>query len=494
MELGHVAKFLQGKTILVTGATGFLAKVFIEEILRHQPNVNKLYLLMRAPDEKAATQRLNVEVISTKLFRVLRENWGSGFDPFISSKLIAVAGDTSSENLGIKDSILREEMWKEIDIIVNVAATTNFSERYDVALGINTFGAFNLLNFGKKCDKIKLFLHVSTAYVCGEQTGMIFEKSFYMSDTLRKTNNLNILDEKTLVEEKLDKLRHQCISDEAITTTMRELGLKRAKLNGWPNTYVFTKAMGEMLLGNFKGDIPLVIIRPTIISSTYKHPFPGWIESIRTMDTIIVKYGMGALTTFLASPSSTCDVTPVDMVVNAMIVAMEAHYANHQYSCETIYHVSSSFRNPMKYSDLVKFMHCYFTKNPCTDRNGQRVKVNKLKVFDKADRFFLYMQLKYVLPLKVLYFMNILSCHLFNNVYTKLDRKVKSIIRLAKFYKPYVFFAGIFDDTNLDTLQRFAEERGVDVAEFNFDSKSIDWEDYFMNTHISGLLKHGVRS
>lgn len=60
----------------------------------------------------------------------------------------------------------------------------------------------------------------------------------------------------------------------------------RARRYGWPNTYVFTKAMGEMLLGemNQKKQMPLVIIRPTIITSTYKEPFPGWVEGIRYKD------------------------------------------------------------------------------------------------------------------------------------------------------------------------------------------------------------------
>lgn len=34
--------------------------------------------------------------------------------------------------------------------------------RYDVALGLNTFGAINVLNFAKKCSKLKVLLHVST--------------------------------------------------------------------------------------------------------------------------------------------------------------------------------------------------------------------------------------------------------------------------------------------------------------------------------------------
>jgi fatty acyl-CoA reductase len=39
--------------------------------------------------------------------------------------------------------------------------------------------------------------------------------------------------------------------------------------------------MGEMLLVHHKDNIPLIIIRPTMITSTNKDPFPGWIEGQR---------------------------------------------------------------------------------------------------------------------------------------------------------------------------------------------------------------------
>ena len=57
--------------------------------------------------------------------------------------------------------------------------------------------------------------------------------------------------------------------------------MSRAMLHGWPNTYVFTKAMGEMLLDRFNQNCNVVIIRPTIITSTFKDPFPGWVEGLR---------------------------------------------------------------------------------------------------------------------------------------------------------------------------------------------------------------------
>ena len=75
---------------------------------------------------------LYLQIIGKDLFRVLKEKWGRGFDSFILEKLVPIPGDISYENLGIEDSNLRNEIWKDIDFIVNSAATTNFNERYIV--------------------------------------------------------------------------------------------------------------------------------------------------------------------------------------------------------------------------------------------------------------------------------------------------------------------------------------------------------------------------
>ena len=39
--------------------------------------------------------------------------------------------------------------------------------------------------------------------------------------------------------------------------------------------------MGEMLLGSVREDLPVVIVRPSIVTSTFEEPFPGWIEGTR---------------------------------------------------------------------------------------------------------------------------------------------------------------------------------------------------------------------
>ncbi|CAI0553389.1 unnamed protein product, partial [Linum tenue] len=222
-------------------------------------------------------------VVGKEVFRVLKDEWGAGFQSFISEKVVAVAGDVSSEDLGIVDLHLKEEILKEADLVLNFAAITKFDERYDVTLGTNTSGALHVLNFSKKCAKIKLLVHVSTAYVCGEAPGILMEKPLNLGKAARGRSNVVEVwnGENELVANRLHQLHSQNLTDKEITSAMQNLGLERAHYYGWPNTYTFTKAMAEMVMVESKGDLPLVIIRPTMVTSTLKDPFPGWLEGVR---------------------------------------------------------------------------------------------------------------------------------------------------------------------------------------------------------------------
>ncbi|GLT63856.1 hypothetical protein SLA2020_363880 [Shorea laevis] len=487
MEIGSIPSFLESKSILVLGATGFLAKIFTEKILRVQPNVKKLYLLLRASDVKSATQRLHNEIIGKDLFKVLKETCGAKFNSFISQKTTLVPGDITCEDLGLKDPNLVEEMMRELDVVVNLAATTNFDERYDVALDLNTMGAKHVLNFAKKCVKLKVFVHVSTAYVSGEREGLILENSYRMGETLNGVSGLDIDAENKIVEEKLNELQAQGASPQAITQAMKDLGIERAKTYGWPNTYVFTKAMGEMFVEDLKESIPTVIVRPTIVTSTYKEPFPGWAEGVRTIDSLAVGYAKGKLQCFLGDLKGVVDVIPADMVVNAMIVAMVAHAYQ---PSDTIYQVGSSVRNPLTYDKLQDYGFRYFTKNPWINKDGKPVKVGQIRVLESMASFHRYMTFRYLYPLKGLELANIAFCKYFQGVYSDLSRKINFVMRLVEIYRPYLFFNGIFDDMNTEKLKMAARDSGVDMDLFFFDPQCIDWEDYFMNTHLPGIVKY----
>ncbi|XP_010271727.1 PREDICTED: alcohol-forming fatty acyl-CoA reductase-like [Nelumbo nucifera] len=487
MELVGILESLENKTILVTGATGFVAKIFVEKVLRVQPNVKKLYLLLRAPHTKSAIQRLHNEVLGKEVFRVLRQKLGSGFDSFMSEKVIPVPGDITCKNLGVEETDLRDKMWREVDIVVNIAATVNFDERYDDSLFINTMGAKHVLEFAKKCSKLQIFVHVSTAYVGGQQEGLMLEKPYQMGETLNGTLGLDIQQELKVAEERLKELQAEKITIKEERIAMKELGLKRARLYGWPNTYAFTKAMGEMLLGHYRENIPLVIIRPTIITSTYNEPFPGWIEGVRTIDSLILGYGKGRLTGFPGDPKLIMDVIPGDMVVNSIIVAMVAHL-NH--SSEFIYHVGSSVRHPAQFAMLRETSYRYFSVNPCMDSYEKPVKVGRVEMLSTMDDFRRYMAIRYLIPLKVLQVLNMAFCQYFKGIYGDLKRKINFVMRLVELYEPYLYFKGVFDDLNTEMLRKAALVNYDDASMFQFDPKCINWENYFMNIHFPGLVKY----
>ncbi|KAJ6717049.1 MALE STERILITY PROTEIN 2-RELATED [Salix koriyanagi] len=216
-----------------------------------------------------------------------------------------------------------------------------------------------------------------------------------------------------------------------------------------------------------------------MIASTYKEPFPGWIEGVRTIDSIIAGYGKGRVTCFISGQQSTLDVVPADMVVNAIIVAMVARAKQHP---EIIYHLGSSLRNPFNASNLHDFSFRYFSEHPWINKEGESVKIGKGNCFDQ-----------HVQVLHALQLLNILLFKTYQDLCTDLDRKVKLVMRLVDLYKPYVFFEGIFDDINTEKLRIIFKESCHETNIFDFDPANIDWEDYMINVHIPGLVKYVMK-
>ncbi|KAK4373040.1 hypothetical protein RND71_008424 [Anisodus tanguticus] len=493
-----ITKFLRGKAFLITGATGFLGKVLIEKILRTAPDVNKIFILIKAKNKEVAIQRLKNEILNADIFNCLKQVHGKTYQTFMLSKLVPVVGNVCESNLGI-DEDTANMMGKEVDIIVNSAANTTFDERYDIALDINTGGPGRLMNFAKQCHNLKLFLQVSTGksltYVNGQRQGRIMENPFCIGDSIARENllsgvnhnsfhSLNVEDEIKLVLES-----KQALEDNSVAQKMKEIGLQRANKFGWQDTYVFTKAMGEMMIDSMRGDIPVVIIRPSVIESTYKEPFPGWMEGSRMMDPIILYYGKGQLTGFLVDPNGVLDV-PADMVVNATLAAMAKHGAEGKPGSSSVYQVASSAVNPLVFKDLARMLFDHFNRSPYTDSKGRPIHVPKMSLLRSMED---------------------LSSHLWRDAINrsgltdlanpngKLSRKLENICRksveqakyLANIYQPYTFYGGRFDNSNTQRLMECMskEERW----QFGFDVESIDWKDYISNVHIPGLRKHVMK-
>ncbi|XP_042058874.1 fatty acyl-CoA reductase 2, chloroplastic-like [Salvia splendens] len=469
-----ILPFFQGKNILLTGATGLLGKVLVEKILRSM-SVGKIYVLIKAKDKEAALTRLTNEITNSDLFKTLKQELGDSYEAMVREKLVPIAGNICEPNLGMdSESIARVR--KDVDVIIQSAASTILNDRYDLLVDANMSAPQRLMRFAKTCNNLTLFAHISTAYVSGKREGLIMERPFIMGENGRKEE---LYDESTLLdiieENNLILKSSSSTTNHDLTKNLKRLAQDRATLFGWHNSYHMTKAMGEMALDDIRGDVPLLIIRPTVIESTYKEPFPGWIQGNRMFDPVIMAYGKGQLPGFFGDSQVIMDIIPVDMVANTTIAAIAKEGNMHgPHPQPRVYHVASSATNPLLYSDFFEYLFHYFNSSPLIPSQ----EISRIKYFDNFQDFSEYTRNaihgdKEKMPLK-----------------SQNQAKAKAAYadKLCKLYEFIGFFNARFDTGNTEKLiEAMSKEEKLS---FEVDARNIEWKKYFEEIHIPGLIKH----
>ena len=82
---------LKGKTLFITGSTGFLGKSIVEKCLRDLPDVSRIELGIRSSARRSGTERLEREVLASPAFRPLREKLGDeNFAALAAEKLAPI--------------------------------------------------------------------------------------------------------------------------------------------------------------------------------------------------------------------------------------------------------------------------------------------------------------------------------------------------------------------------------------------------------------------
>ena len=108
-----------------------------------------------------------------------------------------------------------------------------------------------------------------------------------------------------------------------------------------------------------RGGIPLIMLRPAIIESSFGEPYPGWIQGSRMADPIIMAFAKGIIREFPGDPESLIDIVPVDHVVNAILAAAVRRPEEPE-----VFQVASGDRNPLRYRQLYEHVREYFLRTP----------------------------------------------------------------------------------------------------------------------------------
>ncbi len=365
-----VARTLAGRTLLVTGATGFVGKVALSMLLDRYPGVGRVFVLVRPGVGGTAEARFFDKIAPSRPFDPLRARHGAGFDAFLREKCVPVAGDVSDPLLGLSEADLAR--LEGLDAIVNSAGLVDFDASLELALSVNVRGAGNAVELCRRTGAA--LLHVSTTFVAGNRDGVVHEdeeiRGYFprregvegrpkdgvldaadfsveteLADATRRIEELRTrADDRVLQsgfrERALERLRAEGRAEDEkalrlaigrerrlwLSKQLIEAGMTRARHWGWPNTYTYTKSLGEQVIAagglGQAGAAPIVwsIVRPSIVESSLRYPFPGWNEGFTTSAPLAFMSLKGHRS-FPAAHKAILDVVPVDLVAAAMIAA-----------------------------------------------------------------------------------------------------------------------------------------------------------------------------
>ena len=133
-------------------------------------------------------------------------------------------------------------------------------------------------------------------------------------------------------------------------------------LENRPNTYTYTKAMAETLLVNECGSLPVAIVRPSIVTASWREPLPGWVDNFNGPTGMIVATGKGILRHMMYKSKASADIIPVDTVINLMI-AIVWYTATLRPNGILVYNCTSGSLNRMSWGQI-REMYPYLLQYP----------------------------------------------------------------------------------------------------------------------------------
>ena len=535
-----VTETLQGKNICLIGSTGFVGKVALSMLLCRYPNVNKVFALVRPGMGNTAADRFFKKVITSPAFDPLRQMWGDGFDGFLREKVIPIAGDIGRDLCNFDDDQFAEfEQHGGLDVIINSAGLVSFAPSLESAIRINANGAKNCLEAARRA-KAKL-VHVSTCFVAGVRDGEVWEDEPVVGYFPRQGELIDddfdamaeIADCQAVIQQVRDLAKdrkHISHFRERATETLKaqrrdyedpktlrltvarerklwvyekltQVGVERSEHWGWPNTYTYTKSLGEQVILADK-EVSSTIVRPAIVESALRFPFPGWNEGFNTTAPLVYLMLKGQRQV-VAGKRTPLDIIPVDHVCAALISATAALCAG---VAEPVYQVCSSDANPVfaerlaELSGLVVRKHRRELAAAGIDKIENKIRARLESFPVRRDRYNRYSAPAFKRLAERA------SKLIDNNLpewgaprLTALAARAKDELARVSSFTGQVddlmeLFAPFTHDRNIvyradNTRALYAKLDFADQQALPWDPEAINWRHYWFDIHFPGLLK-----
>lgn len=452
----NVREFFKDKVVLITGATGFVGKVIVEKILWDLPNVKKIYILIRTRKKKLtlnARDRLKKEIFDSPIMDRLKKRHGNNFTEFIQSKVDALSGDVTNDNL-FDDPESRELAKSTVNVIIHSAATIGFQERLDNSINLNIFGTLRMIQLAKECKHLNSFVHISTCYANAPRRGTVEEKIYPLElpkgedveDFCNRVMTMKPQDIQKLTDKILPKL-------------------------GFPNTYTFTKNMTEQLIIRKRGNLPLVICRPSIVSCSLKEPYAGWVDAVSASGSVYLAAGLGVATILTGNHEIISDQIPVDYVSNAILI-LAAWVAGK--NILKVFHVGSSSRNPctwgMSVDGIMRYWHSHRPKAAIARADFEMIP----NTWKYNWRFFT----EYTTISRAYYaFATIIRSKFHSERAMGLFKIEYQTKKLSDLFRFFTLNEWVFDTRDLEQVVAGLSDEEKKI--FYMDTKLIDWIPYF---------------
>lgn len=352
--MSGVNQTLASTEMLLTGANGFLGKVVLSMLLDRFPDVRQIHVLVRPREGQSAAERFKSAVLDSPPLTAIAARRGAGL---VRERVIAHGGDISRPSLGLTEEEVGQ-LRGRVGLIINCAGRVDFFPPLDESFSSNVDGVENVISVAKAWGA--KVLHVSTAFVCGRADGLIEEpvpvSGFYPRRRGPADTSFDHREELQQARDMIVQMYASSGGDSSrrpreLVQRLTALGRQRAAGWGWVNTYTYAKSLGEQIVAAAEG-LDSAIVRPAIVESALRFPFPGWIEGGRTAAPLVLM-ALGGQKDWPVRQDAPLEVVPVDMVAAAiLIVAARLLEGRHA----PVYQLGSASVNPVELGSIVRWL------------------------------------------------------------------------------------------------------------------------------------------